>query len=319
MVGIKHPTNGNLVSKLPHILVLVGPTASGKTAMALSIAEKIPSEIISADSRQIFKHLTIGTAKPSKTELKQVPHHFIDLLEPDQKFNAGDFQEQGRKTISQILERKKLPIVVGGTGLYVQAIVDGFFEQPEISGEVRKLLEDRLEHEGKDALYKELQSIDPESALTMDSTKFRRVIRALEIFHETGTPISQFHKQHKVNTMYDAHFFGLNWERSVLYERINKRVDKMFAEGFLNEVKQLKESGFDDRFQSLQTVGYKEAFAYLRSEISKERMIELMKQNTRRFAKRQMTWFRKEERIHWFDISSEDQIEQIAKKIINQL
>ena len=307
------------MSTLPHILVLVGPTASGKTALALSIARKISVEIISADSRQIYKYLTIGTAKPSEKELHQVPHHFIDLLEPDQKFNAGDFQEQGRKIISQILDKKKLPIIVGGTGLYVQAIVDGFFEQPEISGEVREQLELRLEREGKDGLFKELQSIDPESAQTMDASKYRRVIRALEIFHETGTPISQFHKQHKVNTMYDAHFYGLNWERSMLYERINNRVDRMFAAGFLDEVKQLKKKGFDDRYQSLQTVGYKEAFAFLRNEISKERMIELMKQNTRRFAKRQLTWFRKEERIQWFDISAEDQIDEIANTIRRML
>jgi len=307
------------VSTHPKILVIVGPTASGKTALALSIAKKIPVEIISADSRQIYKYLTIGTAKPGKQELDQIPHHFIDHLEPNQKFNAGDFQEQGRKVISEILEKKKLPVIVGGTGLYVKAIIDGFFEQPEISGEVRTLLEHRLVREGKDALFKELQSIDPESASTMDASKFRRVIRALEIFHETGTPISQFHKKHNVTLMYDAHFFGLNWERSVLYERINNRVDRMFGEGFLEEVKQLKKNGFDDRFQSLQTVGYKEAYAFLRNEISKERMIELMKQNTRRFAKRQMTWFRKEERIQWFDLSSEDQIELIAEKIVDQL
>ncbi len=307
------------MSTFPKILVLVGPTASGKTALALSIAKRIPVEIISADSRQIYKHLTIGTAKPSTEELHHVPHHFIDLLEPDQKFNAGDFQEQGRKIIFKILNKKLLPIVVGGTGLYVQAIVDGFFEQPKISGEVREQLERRLEREGKDALYKELQSIDPESAATMDATKYRRVIRALEIFDETGTPISQFHKQHTVDMMYDAYFFGLNWERNTLYDHINDRVDRMIANGFLDEVQQLAKIGFDDRFQSLQTVGYKEAFAFLRNEISKERMIELMKQNTRRYAKRQMTWFRKEERITWFDISREEQIEEIAEKIIKQI
>jgi tRNA dimethylallyltransferase len=306
------------MSTLPKICVIVGPTASGKTALALSIASKISAEIISADSRQIYRYLTIGTAKPSSEQLQQVPHHFIDLLEPDQKFNAGDFQEQGRKIISKILEKKKLPIIFGGTGLYVQAIVDGFFEQPVISGEVRTLLESRLAVEGKEALYSELQSIDPESAAAMDSTKFRRVIRALEIFYETGTPISHFHKQHKINKIYDATFFGLNWERNLLYERINKRVETMFANGFLDEIRQLNAAGFDDQFQSLQTVGYKEAFAYLHNEISKERMIELMKQNTRRFAKRQMTWFRKEERIQWFDISSETQIEEIAKKITLQ-
>jgi tRNA dimethylallyltransferase len=304
---------------LPTVIVIAGPTASGKTALALHLAQHVPAEIISADSRQIYKHLNIGTAKPAPRELEMVPHHFIDALEPDRKFNAGDFQEQGRKVIAEILERKKLPVIVGGTGLYVQAVIDGFFEQPEISGEVREQLEKRLTREGQEALYKDLQSVDPESAAAMDATKYRRVIRALEVFYETGTPISEFHRQHDVKKIYDAKYFGLNWERSKLYERINCRVDKMLANGFLDEVKQLRKMGFDDRFQSLQTVGYKEAYAFLRNEIPKERMIELMKQNTRRFAKRQMTWFRREQRITWFDIAGEDQIPGIAETIIRQI
>ncbi len=307
------------MSSLPKILVIVGPTASGKTALALAIASKVPSEIISADSRQIYKHLTIGTAKPDRVELGLVPHHFIDHLEPDQKFNAGDFQEQGRKTISDILQRRKLPIVVGGTGLYIQAVVDGFFEQPMISGEVRGMLEARLAQLGKDALYKDLQAIDPLSAKTMDATKYRRVVRSLEVFYETGTPMSKFHEQHKIKKIFNAHFVGVRWERSKLYDRINRRVEKMMSAGFLEEVKQIIKMGYDDRYQSLQTVGYKEVFAYFRNEITEERMIELMKQNTRRFAKRQMTWFRKEERIEWFEISDEDQIDEIASKVITKI
>ena len=156
-----------MMNQLPTLIVIAGPTASGKTALSLSAAEKIPAEIISADSRQIFKHLTIGTAKPSVQELSTVPHHCIDLLEPDQRFNAGDFQIRGREIISQIIEKGKLPIVTGGTGLYIQAVIDGFFEQPGISGEVRSALEHRLESEGKDALYRELQSVDPKSARSM--------------------------------------------------------------------------------------------------------------------------------------------------------
>ncbi|MFA6455343.1 MAG: tRNA (adenosine(37)-N6)-dimethylallyltransferase MiaA [Bacteroidota bacterium] len=306
------------MSPLPYIIVIVGSTASGKTALALNIAQRIPAEIISADSRQIFKHLNIGTAKPSPDELRTVPHHFVDYLEPDQKFNAGDFQVQGRAVIAEIIARGKQPIVVGGTGLYIQALIDGFFEQPQISGEVRERLEQKLSVEGRDALFRELTSIDPESAATMDATKYRRVIRALEVFYETGTPISKFHQMHSVQKIYDSHFYGLQWDRNVLYERINKRVDAMLAAGFLDEVKALRKSGLDDRFQSLQTVGYKEAFAYIRNEISRERMIELMKQNTRRFAKRQMTWFRKEERIGWFSISSPEQIDDIAGQIISR-
>jgi tRNA dimethylallyltransferase len=308
-----------MTDKLPTIIVIAGPTASGKTALSLAMAQRIPSEILSADSRQIFKHLTIGTAKPTPEELSAVPHHFIDLLEPDQRFNAGDFQVKGRESIAGILERGKLPIVSGGTGLYIQAVIDGFFEQPGISGEVRSTLEQRLEMEGRDALYRELQTVDPRSAKMMDASKYRRVIRALEVFHETGKPISQHHSEHTVKDIYDAAFFGLDWERSVLYDRINHRVDSMLKAGFLDEVERLRAMGFDDRFQSLQTVGYKEAFAYLRKEISKDRMVELMQQNTRRFAKRQMTWFRREERMHWFKITREEEINAFADVIAERV
>lgn len=305
------------MSQQQKILVIVGPTASGKSSLALSIARQVPSEIISADSRQIYRTLTIGTAKPLPQELAQTPHHFIDLRDPDQKFNAGNFQEEGRKVIDTIIKRDRLPIIVGGTGLYIQAIVDGFFELPKISGDVRDRLEQQVKDKGKESLFKELQSVDPVSAATMDATKYRRVIRALEVFYETGTPISKFHQQHAVTKHYDARFFGLHWSREDLYERINLRVDHMLTRGFVDEVRQIQSKGYDDRYQSLQTVGYKEAFAFLRGEISKERMIELMKQNTRRFAKRQTTWFKRDERITWFPISDESHIEVIAKKIIN--
>lgn len=299
---------------LPHILIIVGPTASGKTALALEVAKQISAEIISADSRQVYRHLDIGTAKPSRAELLQAPHHCIDIREPNEKFNAGDFQTLGRALIDEILQRRKLPIICGGTGLYVQALVDGFFEQPEFSGEIRAELERRIEEEGKESLYRELQRVDPVSAKTMDASKHRRVIRALEVYYETGIPISQFHANHKKDELYDATWIGLRWERSILYQRINNRVERMLSDGFLDEVKQLQAMGFDDRFQALQTVGYKEAFQYLRGEISYERMVELMKQNTRRFAKRQLTWFRKEPRIRWYNIAQDSDIATIAKK-----
>ena len=306
------------VLTLPHILVIVGPTASGKSALALEVAKLFPAEIISADSRQVYKHLTIGTAKPTEEELRSVPHHFINIREPDEKFTAGDFQEQGRTIISQILDRKKLPIVCGGSGLYVQGLIDGFFEQPEFTKKVRSTLEARLKKEGADALYNDLRNVDPASAAAMDATKFRRVIRALEVYYETGVPISQFHSNHKKDGLYNAVWIGLEWEREELYRRINSRVDGMIREGFIDEVRHLQSSGFDDRFQALQTVGYKEAYQYLRNEISYERMIELMKQNTRRFAKRQMTWFRKEFRIQWYRISAGKEIPIIASKTLKK-
>lgn len=303
------------MTPLNEILVIVGPTASGKTALALKIAQLLPCEIISADSRQLYRHLTIGTAKPSPEELRSVPHHGIDLIDPDRPFNAGDFQLYGRKTADEIISRNRLPVLAGGTGLYVRAMVDGFFEQPEMTGEYRAVLELRMASEGKDALYKELQSVDPDSAATMDPTKFRRVIRALEVYYETGTPISQFHKDHVVQPVYRARFFGLLWDRAALYARIEERVDRMLAAGFIDEVQRLISMGYDDRFQSLQTVGYKEAFAYLRNEITYARMVELMKQNTRRFAKRQMTWFRKEERITWLPTARDTDLDTHAAHI----
>ncbi len=307
------------MKKLPKIVACVGPTASGKSALALEIAQRLPVEIISADSRQVYRMLDIGTAKPTSDELRGVPHHFINHRNPDQNFNAGDFQSEGRIVIEQILSRNKLPLIVGGTGLYVQAIVDGFFDLPDFSGDVRKKMEHRLIEEGKEALFKELQSVDPVSAQSMDSTKHRRVIRALEVFYETGTPISVLHRQHTRTVLYDARMFALRWSRSRLYERINERVDTMIASGFLEEVQKLLEMGYDDRLQSLQTVGYKEAFAYLRGEMSKERMIDLMKQNTRRFAKRQLTWFNRDKRIVWIDISDSKKLSEIADTVISSL
>jgi tRNA dimethylallyltransferase len=304
-----------MISNLPHILVIVGPTASGKSTLALSIAQQIPSEIVSADSRQIYKHLSIGTAKPSEKELKSVPHHFIDRCEPNERFTAGDFQREGRKIISEILSRNKLPIIVGGTGLYIRGLIDGFFEQPEFTKGIRLQLHERLKHEGVEVLHKELENIDPLSAKKIPSSRYSLVIRALEVYYETGIPISQFHAEQTKDEFYDAQWIGLNWERSELYNRINARVDAMIVNGFLDEVKNLKSLGFDEHLQSLQTVGYKEGFAYLRGEITLERMIELMKQNTRHFAKRQVTWFRTEERILWHSISNESEIKEIAKSI----
>lgn len=299
---------------LPFVLVIAGPTASGKTSLALNIAELLPSEIVSADSRQVYTLLDIGTAKPTPEELNRVRHHCINIKEPDEKFNAGDFQEIGRRSIAGIVERKKLPIVVGGTGLYLRALIDGFFEQPRISGNVREELEKRLKSEGKESLYSELVSVDPESASTMDASKYRRVIRALEIYYETGIPISKFHSQHTPAVVYNTIFIALNWERSLLYERINRRVDRMIADGLMDEVNTIQSLGFDDRLQSLQTVGYKEAFSFLRKEVSFEEMVALMKQNTRRFAKRQLTWFRKEKRIQWIDITSENMIADLGSQ-----
>jgi len=305
-----------MAPSLPKILCIVGPTASGKTALAIEVAHRLDGEILSADSRQIYKHLTIGTAKPSPAELSNVPHHFIDILEPDAHFSAGDFAEQGRRTIADLIFRQKMPIIAGGTGLYVEALVDGLFDGPPIQPALRAVLEARLEAEGGQALLEELRAVDPVAAARMLPTNTRRIIRALEVYKATGIPLTIHHQRQQRMELYDASFVGIEWERKLLYERINRRVDHMLEAGFLDEVRMLLELGFDERLKSLQTVGYKEAFALLRHEISLERMVELMKQNTRRFAKRQLTWFRPDDRIRWFKVSTEDDIMEAAGTIV---
>jgi tRNA dimethylallyltransferase len=306
-------------SSLPKILVIVGPTASGKTSLAFAIAERVPSEIISADSRQIYRMLDIGTAKPSLSELAKVPHHFVNLLLPSEHFTAGDFAVKGKEIIAGVVKKEKLPIVVGGTGLYVQALVNGIFSGPGMIKEIRDELEARAQKEGVEALWHELKLVDPDSAGKIPPSKVRRIIRALEIFFATGKPISQHHLEQKRAPEFEATFVGLRWQRKVLYERINTRVDQMLNEGFLDEVKRLLAAGYDERFKALQTVGYKEAFAYLRGELPYGRMVDLMKQNTRRYAKRQMTWFRREQNIQWFDIEQNEEIFQIAARVVEMI
>jgi tRNA dimethylallyltransferase len=304
------------LSSLPTILVIVGPTASGKTSLALDIARCIPSEIISADSRQVYKFLTIGTAKPTPEELKQVKHHFVDEILPDRHFSAGEFGIEGRKRIQEITSKGKLPIVAGGTGLYIRSLVDGLFSGPGREEDIREEIEARMESEGAEILLEELRQVDPEAAARMLPSNQRRIIRALEVYYATGKPISRHHGEHQREPYFNAVFVGLQWERKVLYERINLRVEAMLAAGFLDEVRGLLALGYDDRQKSLQTVGYKEAFAFLRNKTEYDRMVELMKQNTRRFAKRQLTWFRKDKRIRWFDIAEASEIPGIAEKVL---
>ena len=304
------------LTSLSTILVIVGPTASGKTSLALEISRRVPSEIISADSRQVYKFLTIGTAKPSPEELRQVKHHFVDEIVPDRHFSAGEFGIEGREKIREIVNGGKFPIVVGGTGLYIRSLVDGLFSGPGREEDIREEIEARMESEGAETLLEELRLVDPEAAARMLPSNQRRIIRALEVYYVTGKPISRHHDEHQSESNFNAIFVGLQWERKILYERINQRVEVMLAAGFLDEVRGLIALGYDDKQKSLQTVGYKEAFAFLRNEIEYDRMVELMKQNTRRFAKRQLTWFRKDKRIRWFDISEESDITRIAEKVL---
>ncbi|MEK7249593.1 MAG: tRNA (adenosine(37)-N6)-dimethylallyltransferase MiaA [Bacteroidota bacterium] len=301
-----------------NVLVLVGPTGSGKTAIAIELAKVLSGEIISADSRQIYKHLDIGTAKPSKDQLSAIKHYFVDELLPDQEFNAGEFGEKGRNVIDDIFARHNTPIVVGGSGLYVQSLIDGFFEGPGADKEFREILERKVAAGELPLLIEELRRVDPISADRIDPTKPRRIIRALEVYHITGKPISQHHRESKIQINFTPIMFGLDWEREVLYDRINRRCEEMVGTGLIREVEHLEKLGYTSSLNALNTVGYAEASAYRRGEISYDEMMRLFKQNSRRYAKRQLTWFRKDAGIHWLKLSelsaSADVADEIRKK-----
>lgn len=298
------------------VLVLVGPTCSGKSVVAIDLANALNGEILSADSRQLYKWMDIGTAKPPQDVLRSVPHHFVDELDPTRDFNAGEFSMRGREIVEEIFSRGKVPIVVGGSGLYVQALVDGFFEGPSASPSLREQLYGRLEHEGAESMLEELRRIDPVAASTMLPSNTRRIVRALEVFRLTGSRISDLQKT-IIEPSFQPVFAGLQWERRILYERINRRVDEMLRQGLLHEVRSLRARGYTASLNALQTTGYIEAFQYLDGSISFDRMVELIKRNTRRYAKRQLTWFRYDERIRWFGMEGEADVPEVALAIVD--
>jgi len=297
-------------------LAIVGPTASGKTKLSLIVAEKLDGEIISADSRQIYRYMDIGTAKPSPEEREKVKHYFIDELNPDEEFNAGLFGEKARKIIEDIFSRGKVPIIVGGSGLYIKSLIDGFFEGPGADWELREILYRRAKDLGKESLYEELKKVDPVSAQKIHPNNLKRVIRALEVYYITGKPISQLQQTVKPEINFKTVQVGLKWDRKKLYKRIEERVEEMIRNGLIDEVKKLREMGYDKNLNSLQTVGYKEVFDYLDGLISYDRMIYLIKRNSRRYAKRQLTWFRQDERIIWIDVDEDTDFNELAEKVV---
>ncbi len=300
-------------------IAIVGPTGSGKTNLALLIADRLDCEIISADSRQIYRYLNIGTAKPTSEQLKRVTHHFIDILDPDQDYNAGMYGQSARKIMEDIFDRQKKPIICGGSGLYIRAVIDGLFEGPGKNPEVRKQLEEEMQKFGKECLFNKLKKIDPESASKMDPSKARRIVRALEVYYTTGESISSLHKVQQTNPSFEVVQFGLNWDRKLLYERINNRVDDMILHGLVDEITELKLKGYSQTINALNTVGYKEAFDFIEGGISRDEMIELIKRNTRRFAKRQLTWFCADKRINWIQLDSKTHWNEIADNILRKL
>lgn len=282
-------------------IILLGPTASGKTELSLKLAEKLDTAIISADSRQCYKHINIGTAKPSPKEMKRVKHYNISLLELEDDDNAMNFQRRAKVWEQQILENSDHVLYVGGSTLHIQSLIQPFNEMPEADEDNINKLNERVESEGLESLYNMLREIDPEYLEKMDGMNRQRIIRALDVWMQTGKPFSSFHQRGEIQPDEHTVVFGLRWPRQKLYERINKRVDEMIERGLVNEVKSILEAGHSKDLQSLNTVGYQEITKYLDGEWSLEKAIEKIKTSTRQYSKRQMTWYKRWDFIHWLE------------------
>lgn len=293
------------------LLVIIGPTAVGKTKLSIEMAKKFNGEIISGDSMQIYRRMDIGTAKIREDEMEGIPHHLIDIKEPDESFSAAEFQKLVRGKITEIAKRGKLPIIAGGTGLYIQSVIYDY-QFSDVSGneEFRHQLEQKAKEIGNEALHEELKKVDPESAAKIHPNNVRRVIRALEVYYQAGKTRNEYENNGQTDLLYHTAVIGLMMDREQLYGRINARVDKMMNDGLLEEVKTLYEQGLRN-CQSIQAIGYKEMYQFLDGEISLDEAVEKLKQNSRRYAKRQLTWFRNKMEVKWFDITD---VNNLSKK-----
>ena len=300
------------------LVILTGPTAVGKTALSITLAKAIGGEIISADSMQVYRRMDIGSAKITQEEMDGVPHHLIDVLEPEQEFNVVVFQKLAKQAAEEIYSRGHIPIVAGGTGFYIQALVyDIDFTENDEDTALRHSLEEQARRDGPEALFERLRAVDPESCESIHAHNIKRVIRAIEFYEKTGKKISDHNREQRQNTSpYNVAYFVLNDNRERIYERINARTDQMMAQGLEEEVRALWESGCRRDMVSMQGLGYKEMLAYLEGEISLDEAVYLIKRDTRHFAKRQLTWFRREKEVIWIDKTAFDQNSQ---NIINYM
>jgi len=300
------------------VVAIVGPTAVGKTKLSVEVAERFNGEIISGDSMQIYKSMDIGTAKVTEQEKQDVPHYMVDIKDPDEGFSVAEFKEKVQGYIEKIAAKGKLPVIVGGTGLYIQSVLYDFQFSEEGSDEsFRNLLEAKIEEEGVEPYYEKLQKIDPEQASKIHPNNVRRVIRALEVYETTGMTMTEYQEKQKQDSPYYPILIGLEMEREKLYERINNRVDGMIEEGLLQEVQDLYEKGYGTS-QSMQAIGYKEFIPYFEGERSLEEAVFLLKRNSRRYAKRQYTYFRNKLDVDWYEITVESAYEKF-EEILNDL
>lgn len=298
------------------VIVICGPTASGKTSLGIKLAKKVDGEIVSCDSMQIYKDMTIGTAKPTDEERKEAVHHLVDFVYPNERYSVAEYKKDAEYTINEILKKGKKPIIVGGTGLYLNSLVYGI-EYPNIETnlEFREKLEKRVEKEGLDSLYNEAKKIDEEATKKISPNDKKRVLRILEIYHTTGKTKTELEGISRKNgPKYDYKIFFLNMERSILYDRINKRVDLMIKDGLIEEVESLLKK-YKEFPTAMQGLGYKEVVEYLENKLTKDEMIEKIKQETRRYAKRQITWFKSYKDAVWLDALNNDNVNIIINSL----
>lgn len=298
------------------VVVIVGPTASGKTSQSIELAKKINGEIISADSMQIYKYMDIGTAKPTLYEMQGIKHYMLDVATPDETFNVAKYKEMAEAAVEEILLKGKIPIIVGGTGLYINTLVDGIeFSDIPSNGKYANELIEKANREGVMSIYKELQKVDNEAAKKIAPQNVRRVARALEIYKTTGKTKTQLDLESRKEVKYDYRLFGMELAREVLYQRINLRVDKMLEAGLIEEVENITKK-FSISNTAVQGLGYKEVIEYLNGNLTYEEMVQKLKLETRHYAKRQLTWFRRDKRIKWIK-PDEDATSVIIKELQN--
>ncbi|MBI4296118.1 MAG: tRNA (adenosine(37)-N6)-dimethylallyltransferase MiaA [Chloroflexi bacterium] len=303
------------------LVAIVGPTAVGKSQLALHLARRFGGEIVNADSRQVYRYMDIGTSKPAVGERSRVRHHLIDIIDPDQSFSLAEYQALAYAAINDIQSRRRLPVLVGGSGQYIWAVLEGW-QIPRVvpNAALRHSLESRAALSGKEALFQELTEVDPVSARKIGPHNLRRIIRALEVFQATGVPISRLQK--KEPPPYDTLISGLTMERGELFHRIDRRVDKMVKEGLVAEVEKLLQMGYDYNLPAMSSIGYRQLAMYLRREISLPEAIERIKFETHRYARQQYDWFRlTDKRIHWFDVDTrlESAVEALVTDFLGRL
>ncbi len=303
------------MSEIP-LIIVAGPTASGKTALAIELARHVGGEIVNADSMQIYKYMDIGTAKPTKEERAAAVHHLIDFLEPDESYSVADYARDAHEVIADITSRGKIPVMCGGTGLYISSVADDVtFGEAETDYALREELKKTAGEKGGEYLIEMLREFDPVSAERLHPNNLKRVIRAIEFYRLTGVPISEHQAETKrKKSRYDPLIMCIEWERETLYDRINRRVDMMFDAGLVDEVKRLREMGFTRELNSMQGIGYKEVMDYLDGAATLDETKEIIKLSSRRYAKRQMTWFRRDKRVRYI---SADNAAVEAKRIVD--